>query len=66
MKRLSIWFYSLIEFDIYICTVLIVSFVYVYAADESHLVDKDISQYSKTCVKRPLKIRQNKVLNDKW
>ena len=22
--------------------------------------------YSKTCVKRPLKIRQNKDLNDKW
>ena len=28
--------------------------------------DKNLSQYSKTCLKPPLKNRQNKGLNGKW
>ena len=31
-----------------------------------HLVMMFESMYSKTCVKQPLKNRQNKDLNDKW
>ena len=30
------------------------------------LEGKECIEYSKTCLKRPLKNRQNKCLNDKW
>ena len=37
----------------------------IHLKDQLKVIEIDV-RYSKTCVKRPLKNRQNKDLNDKW